>query len=153
MAEMSSKIKWASKLIYQGEVRGHRVLMDAKKESGGMDLAMNPKEMVLTGLCGCTGMDVISLLTSKFKLAVTSCEVSVEAQTSSGQHPIVWTQLHLLFDIAGEIPLEQATKAVELSMTKYCGVSAMLSKACPITYTINLNGSEIGHGTAQFTPS
>lgn len=150
MGQMQSKIRWVSKLLYQGEVRGHRVLLDAKKESGGQDLAMNPKEMVLTGLCGCTGMDVISLLTSKFKLAVTTCDVSVDAETSSGAHPIVWTKLHLLFELGGDIPQEQALKAVELSMTKYCGVSAMLAKACPITYTIQLNGSAIGEGEAKF---
>lgn len=150
MAAMQSKIHWVSKLLYQGESRDHRVLMDAKKESGGQDLGMTPKEMVLTGLCGCTGMDVISLLTSKFKLPVTLCEVAAQATPSEGGHPVVWTKIELEFIINGEIPNEQAIKAVELSMTRYCGVSAMLSKACPIVYTINLNGTIITTGEAKF---
>lgn len=150
MGTMQSKIKWISKLTYQGEVRNHRVLMDAKKESGGQDLGMSPKEMVLTGLCGCSGMDVISLLTSKFKLPVTSCEVHVDANSSEGGHPVVWTKLDLTFEITGEVPKEQALKAVELSMTRYCGVSAMLSKACPIHYVVILNGASVGEGHAQF---
>ncbi len=150
MAQMQSKIRWISKLAYQGESRGHRVIMDAKKESGGQDLGMSPKEMVLTGLCGCSGMDVISLLTSKFKLSVTLCEVHADATSSEGGHPVVWTQIHLKFIIQGEVPNEQAIKAVELSMTRYCGVSAMLSKACPINYTIELNSQPIHSGTAHF---
>ena len=150
MATMHSKINWISKLAYQGETRGHRVLMDAKKESGGQDLGMSPKEMVLTGLCGCSGMDVISLLTSTFKLPVTHCEVQANATSSEGGHPVVWTQIDLNFIINGEVPNEQAIKAVELSMTRYCGVSAMLSKACPINYQITLNGNTISHGVAQF---
>ncbi|MEY4617156.1 MAG: hypothetical protein RJB66_2116 [Pseudomonadota bacterium] len=150
MAQMQSKIRWVSKLLYQGESRDHRVLMDAKKDSGGQDLGMTPKELVLTGLCGCTGMDVISLLTSKFKLPVTLCEVEANATPSEGGHPVVWTKIELNFLINGEIPEEQARKAVELSMTRYCGVSAMLSKACPILYNIHLNGQIIASGEAKF---
>ncbi len=150
MATMESKIRWVSKLTYQGDVRGHRVIMDAKKDSGGQDIGMSPKELVLTGLCGCSGMDVISLLTSKFKLPVTRCEVIAHATSSEGGHPVVWTQIHLDFQISGELPSEQAVKAVELSMTRYCGVSAMLSKACPINYKVTLNGQIVGEGKAQF---
>lgn len=147
---MSAKIKWVGKLAYQSDVRNHRVLMDAKKESGGQDIGMSPKEMVLTGMCGCTAMDVISLLTSKFKLPVTGCEVSVDADVSEGGHPVVWTAARLKFDITGDVPTDKALNAVELSLTKYCGVSAMLVKAFPITYVVNLNGTEVGSGSAKF---
>lgn len=150
MAVTHAAIHWQGKLSYQGESRDYKVMMDAKKESGGQDKGMTPKEMVLVGLCGCTGMDVISLLTSKYKLNVTACDVSVEATSSEGGHPVVWTHLQLSFDINGEVPAEKALQAVELSMTKYCGVSAMLSKACPIQYNVNLNGQEVGTGQAKF---
>jgi len=43
---------------------------------------------------------------------------------------------------------EQVLKAVNLSMTKYCGVSAMIAKAAPIYYKVNINGSEVGSGQA-----
>lgn len=151
MAQITSaKIKWVGKLAYQSDVRNHRVIMDAKKEGGGQDLGMSPKEMVLTGMCGCTGMDVISLLTSKYKLNVTGCDVSVDADVSEAGHPVVWTAARLKFDITGDIPTEKALQAVELSLTKYCGVSAMMVKAFPIHYSVNLNGNEIGTGEAKF---
>jgi putative redox protein len=150
MATMESKIRWVSKLIYQGDARGHKVMLDAKKDSGGQDIGMSPKELVLTGLCGCSGMDVISLLTSKFKLPVTHCEVHANATSSEGSYPVVWTQIDLDFQISGDVSSGQAIKAVELSMTRYCGVSAMLSKACPINYKVTLNGQIAGEGKAQF---
>ena len=150
MAEMKASIRWIGKLAYQADSRGHKLMMDAKKESGGQDLGMTPKEMVLAGVCGCSGMDVISLLTSKFKLNVQKCEVSAVSTSSEGGHPVVWTKVEMIYDLAGEIPVESAIKAVELSMTKYCGVSAMLSKAVPISYKVLLNGSEVFSGQAKF---
>jgi putative redox protein len=150
MATMQSKVRWISKLIYQGDSRTHKVILDAKKDSGGLDSGMTPKELVLTGLCGCSGMDVISLLTSKYKLPITQCEVHAEATSSEGGHPVVWTKISLHFVISGEATADQVVKAVELSMTKYCGVSAMLSRACPIEYAISLNAQSVGSGQAKF---
>lgn len=145
-----TKIRWISKLSYQGETRNHKVIMDAKKDDAPTELGMTPKELVLNGLCGCSGMDVISLLTSKFKLPVTHCEVSATATSSETGHPVVWTKVDMEFHIKGEVPADQALKAVELSMTRFCGVSAMLSKACPIFYSVKLNENSVGNGKAQF---
>lgn len=150
MAKSNASIEWFGKLSFRGQSRQFNVTTDAKKESGGQELGMTPKEMVLVGLCGCSGMDVISLLTSKYKLNVEQFHVSVEAESSTGGHPVVWTHLQLNFDVKGEVPEEKMKQAVELSMTKYCGVSAMLSKACPIEYTMILNGQNIGSGQAHF---
>ncbi len=148
MATSQAKIQWVSKLSYQGESRGHHVMMDAK--GGTPELGMTPKELVLAGLCGCSGMDVISLLTSKYKLPVRHCEVSATSTSTEGGHPVVWSKIELEFNIQGEVPEDKALQAVTLSMTKYCGVSAMLSKACPITFNVNLNGVNIGSGAAKF---
>ncbi|MCX7978479.1 MAG: OsmC family protein [Bdellovibrionaceae bacterium] len=147
---MKAMIRWFGKLGYEARIREHRFIMDARRESGGQDLGATPKEVFLAGLCGCTGMDVISLLTSKFKLPITACEVHADASTSEGGHPVVFTKVNLSFVISGDAPAEQVNKAVELSMTKYCGVSAMLVKACPIFYEVTLNGENIGRGEAHF---
>jgi len=48
---------------YQGQMRfssgdgAARVVMDAKPAVGGRGEALTPKEMVLQGLVGCTGLD------------------------------------------------------------------------------------------------
>ncbi len=44
-------------------------------------------------------------------------------------------------------------ESVALSQTKYCSVSAMVSRAVPISYTVELNGEKIGAGRADFKGS
>lgn len=150
---VKSKVKWVHKLSFQGESQGHKVMLDATKEVGGQDLGMTPKEMVLVGLCGCTGMDVVSLIEKKFKHPLQACNVSAEAETSKSGHPIVFTKIEVNFHILGEVPSESVVKAVTLSMSQYCSVTAMMSKVCPVTYKIFLNSSEIYTGEAKFTVS
>ncbi|MNT85209.1 hypothetical protein D3C72_2253410 [compost metagenome] len=59
--------------------------------------------------------------------------------------------MQLEYRIAGTgISKEQALKAVRLSMTKYCGVSAMVAESVPMTYHVFLNGENIGSDKADF---
>nr|HPI40459.1 OsmC family peroxiredoxin [Pseudobdellovibrionaceae bacterium] len=90
----------------------------------------------------------VSLL-KKFKEPFTKCNVSAETSLTQ-EHPVIFKEVHLLFDVQGasELKPEQLLKAVNLSMTKYCGVSAMIAKAAPIYYKVNINGSEVGSGQA-----
>lgn len=137
----SVQVKWVDKMIFEGESRGLTTLMDAKKPFGD-DSAMTPKEMVLAGLCGCTGMDVVALL-KKFKQPkAESFTVTVEAQVTKG-HPIVFSGAHLFYRFTGELDVEKVIEAVSLSKNQYCGVSAMLGKAFPITYSVELNGQVV----------
>ena len=78
-------------------------------------------------------------------------EIEAEATVTEGKHPVVFTAIALTFKINGEIEAEKALEAVKLSQTKYCAVSAMLSKAVPISYTVVLNSVPVGTGRAQFT--
>lgn len=147
---LSAKMKWQAPMAFKANVRGHEFFTDAKKESGGSNLGPNPKELLLTAICGCTGMDVVSLL-KKFKEPFWNCEVTAEAELTVGQ-PSVFKEIKLNFMIEGEEQLkpESVKKAVDLSMTRYCGVSAMVFRVSPIKYEINLNGQRIGEGYADF---
>lgn len=145
----AAEVHWIEGIGFETHVRDHHQLMDGKKEFGGKDRGPNPKEYVLAGLCGCTGMDVVSLL-KKFKATFDSFDVSAESELSKN-HPVIFTEIHLTFKIeAVGIDPEYFKKAVTLSMTRYCGVSAMLSKAVPISYKLLLNDQFILNGIAQF---
>src|SRR5690606_6375283 len=113
------------------------------------DSGASPKELVAMGLGGCTAMDVIALL-KKHKQPPQSFLVNVEVQTSTGGHPAVFEKAVLRFVVNGAVDADKLLEAVKLSQTKYCGVSAMLSKALPIEYKVVLNGTEIGAGSANF---
>ena len=115
----------------------------------GSDSALTPKQLLVAGLAGCTAMDVVALL-KKHQQEVQSFEVETEVEKSSGGYPEVFTSALLTFRLQGAIEPARAIEAVTLSQSKYCGVSAMLSKAFPIRYRIELNGQDIGEGSAKF---
>lgn len=126
--------------------------MDTKKESGGQDAGPTPKEILLASICACSGIDVASIL-QKMRVTLESCAISAESDTTAG-YPAVFDEVKLKFRLAGpDIKPDQAKKAVVLSMTKYCGVSAMVAGVSPITYEIFLNGEPIGAGQADFAES
>ena len=145
---MKTAVVWKDGMEFNGRVDDHIVAMDANSPIG-KDKAPTPKELVAMGLGGCTAMDVIALL-KKHKQRPRTFSVDIEIQPSTGAPPIVFEKAILNFIVEGEIEAGKLMEAVNLSQTKYCGVSAMLSKSFPIEYRIFLNGTEIGTGTAKF---
>lgn len=145
---MRVQCTWKEKLQFQAEGDGHSIAMDAKSPVGN-DSALTPKQLVLAGVCGCTAMDVASLL-KKHKQPLEAMTVEAEAPTTSGTHPVVFKEVQLRFRFQGNLDPKVVLESIRLSQTKFCGVSAMLSKAVPIRYTAELNGQSIGEGQADF---
>lgn len=145
---MKTAIVWKEGMMFEGVAHDHIVQMDAKAPIG-KDTGASPKELVAMGLGGCTAMDVIALL-KKYKQPPQTFQVDVEIVPSTGAPPIVFAKAILNFIVDGDVAAETLIEAVQLSQTKYCGVSAMLSKSFPIEYRIILNGSEISTGAAKF---
>lgn len=145
---MKLNLKWNEAMNFTASTAENNVTMDAKSPLGHGS-AMTPKELVVAGLAGCTAMDVAALF-KKHKQSPESFEVSVDVETSTGAHPIVFTRATLTFSVTGDVSKDVFIEAVNLSQTKYCGVSAMLSKAFPIQYKIILNNVLIHEGQAHF---
>ena len=116
----------------------HWIVMDTDPELGGQGAGTKPLELVLIGLGGCTGMDVASIL-AKMRMPFDRIEVSLDADRSE-DHPKVLTRIRMEYHVYGvTVEIEKVQKAVELSRTKYCTVSAMLTKAVPIEYRIRVH--------------
>lgn len=145
---MKTSLKWTSGMKLTSEASGNIVAMDAKSPIG-QGSAMTPKELVASGLGGCTAMDVIAWL-KKHKQPFEAFEVIVDISTSEGGYPVVFKKAVVTFSLTGSVDKEVYIEAVKLSQTKYCGVSAMLVKAFPIEYVVVLNGEKINEGSAQF---
>jgi putative redox protein len=96
--------------------------------------ANSPMELVLLGLCGCTASDVLGILRKK-REPFTGLEVRAEAERADG-YPAVYTSIHLIYLVRGQVSQKAMEDAVRLSKEKYCSVSAMLEKTAKITYTI-----------------
>src|SRR5580704_16447045 len=108
---------------------GHAIVIDGDKKAGN-----SPMELVLIGLCGCTGYDVVSILTKK-REAFTSLEVRAEAERAPNP-PSVYTEIKLTYRVGGKVSHKAVEDAVRLSKEKYCSVSAMLEKTAKITTAI-----------------
>src|SRR6056297_219383 len=115
---------------------GHELVLDAGKSSGGKDKGVRPKELLLVGLSGCTGMDVVSIL-KKMKLENYTLRIEVENEKTE-DHPVIYKKIHLkyIFHLEDESQKDKVEKAVNLSQERYCGVSAMLKEASELNYEI-----------------
>ncbi len=106
---------------------GHAVLMDADPAAGGQTRGPLPMEVVLLAFGGCTGMDVISIL-RKMRQDVAGYEVRLVGNRTAEQ-PTVFTDITVEHVVRGRnLNVDNVLRAIELSVTRYCPVSAMLSK-------------------------
>jgi putative redox protein len=124
---------------FEAEGGPARIVMDAKKESGGRGESPTPKEIVLHGLAGCTGMDVAAMLE---KRGVPFSDLSIDVEAEQNQlHPVVFKEIKITYRM--KAPAERRAdieRAIELSETRFCGVSAMLGKTAKIVWELVLAG-------------
>ena len=126
----NARATWIEKQRFNGvSDSGHTIIVDGDKTAGN-----SPMELVLIGLCGCTGYDVVSILTKK-REPFTSLEVRAEAERAPSP-PSVYTQIKLIYRVGGKVSAKAVEDAVRLSQEKYCSVSAMLDKTAKITTEI-----------------
>ena len=129
---MIAKTVWKKEMEFEGHSEsGHCLILD-----GGADHAEGPSPMeaVLVALCGCTSMDVVSILTKK-RESLTSLTVSATAEQAASP-PRVFTKIRLTYLVGGAVSQKAVEHAVELSKNKYCSVSKMLEKSAQIDFTI-----------------
>jgi putative redox protein len=128
---VTAKAIWTDKERYIGEASSrHALVMDTATEK----TASTPMELVLIALCGCTASDVVGILRKK-REPFTSLEVSASGERATG-YPAVYTEITLVYRIAGKVSKKAVEDAVRLSKEKYCSVSAMLEKTAKITSKI-----------------
>jgi|ERR1700733_1962074 len=126
----SAKAVWIDNQRFTGIAdSGHSIIVDGNKADGN-----SPMELVLIGLCGCTGYDVVSILKKK-REPLTGIEVRAEAERAPDP-PSVYTSIRLIYRIGGKVSRKAVEDAVRLSEEKYCSVSAMLSKTAKISTAI-----------------
>ncbi len=136
MAALTTETLWKDGMAFENTANGHTFMVDAADKFGGRDTGPRPKTLMLNALAGCTGMDVISIL-RKMKQEFTW--FNIKADGSLGKtHPKVYTDIHLTFQFkkADNLDDKKVRKAITLSQDSYCGVAAMLKKACPVTWEV-----------------
>ena len=131
---MRARVKWIGDMSFVGESgSGHAVTLDGAPQFGGRNMAPRPMELVLIGLGGCNGFDIVKLLKEAGQ-RVSGVELRLEAERADGT-PAVFTQIKGHYIVSGSgLDERVVAAAVEMSAKQYSSVSRMLEKSVRITY-------------------
>lgn len=133
-----AKVKYTDGMQFVGEAgSGHAIVMDGDAEVGGNNTGLRPMELLLIGVGGCSGMDVVSILKKK-RENITGLEVLVNGKKAD-EHPKKYTDIDIEFVVKGKSLSEEAVKkAVQLSMDKYCSVKATIEGTAKVNFTYKI---------------
>ena len=107
--------------------RGQSLQFSGDKE------AVSPMETILMATAACSSIDV-EIFLNKMRQPFDRIEVDVKGNRVDAV-PAIFSDIHLHYKIYGDVKLDKANKAVEMSMEKYCSVSIMLRKSVEITHS------------------
>lgn len=145
---LSADLNWLKEMQFEVHSREQKIVIDATPEHGGHNLGPTPKDLLLHAMMGCTSMDVIAIL-KKMRQPLTGLKMQAHAPMTE-EHPIHFAEVKLSYQFTGELDPAKVIKAVTSSMTKYCGVNFMISKACPISYDILINDETVHSAKVKF---
>ena len=131
-------IKYTDGMQFVGESDScHAIVMDADAEVGGKNTGMRPMDLLLIGIGGCSGMDIVSILKKK-RENVTGVEINVNGIKAS-DYPQKYTDIDMEFVVTGKgLSDEAVKKAINLSMDKYCSVKATLEGSAKVNFTYRI---------------
>jgi len=134
---MKTITQWQQDLAFETQFEGHSVNMNGGSDASGLRLGFSPKAMLLSGLAGCSGIDVVEIL-KKMKIEFSELTITTEAEQTV-EHPKVFLDITIVYAIkTAPENLDKVERAVALSLDKYCGVSAMLKKNSAIIARVQL---------------
>lgn len=136
MTKHSVETLYLDGMAFENSLDGFKFNVDAAEEFGGANKGPKPKLLLLSALAGCTGMDVVAVL-KKMKQDFSWFNIRVEGDLGD-EHPKSYTAIRLYYQFKNADGLDDAKvkKAVALSQDRYCGVSAMLKKACDLSWEV-----------------
>lgn len=134
--------KQTGQLAFEIKQDAYTYTLDAPKNNGGEGLGPSPKGLLLSGLIGCTGIDV-ALILKKMRVEYDDLEITAQTELTD-ENPKIFKDIILSYRVTGNLTdAKKIKKAVSLSMESYCGVSAMLEKNSNIIPEIYLNNDRI----------
>jgi putative redox protein len=121
------------------DAKGHTIKIDIPADQGGHGNGFRPMQTMLAALCGCSSVDVVSIL-KKQRQTLDDLIIKVDGERQHGVEPALWEKIHLLFQLKGDVDPAKANRAVQLSMEKYCSVAETLRRAgAEITWEVMVN--------------
>ena len=127
-----TKTVWHKDHEFTSSLDHNTVKIDGARKNG-----FGPKALLLAGLAGCSGIDIVDILK---KMRVRFSEFNIEVKAAQTEDlPKVYKDIYIAYSVKTKKENEEKVrKAIDLSLEKYCGVSAMLQKNSPIHYTLEI---------------
>lgn len=110
------------------DANGHTIRIDTSPETGGTNFGVRPMQLLMMGLGGCSGIDILSIL-KKQRQEVTGFNIRLEGERQPGVEPSLWKNITVVFELQGKVDRDKAEKACALSIDKYCSVAETLRRA------------------------
>ncbi|MBY0244805.1 MAG: OsmC family protein [Sphingobacteriaceae bacterium] len=117
---------------------GFKVELDANPSIGGQGKGFRPMEMILVGLGGCSGIDMVNIL-SKQKEIITDLKIKINATRKTEEMTAVFDVVNIHFDLFGNLNTQKVERALALTFEKYCSVSAILSHTATINFSYKIH--------------
>ena len=117
---------------------GNIITMDGPPNLGGHNSGFRPTQLLLAAVGGCSAIDVVMIL-KKQKQRIDSFEIEVDGEKEKVEDYSLFKDITIHFKLKGEIELEKAERAVQLSIEKYCSVSKTLEPTAKISYKVSVN--------------
>jgi putative redox protein len=119
------------------DAEGHEMIVDAGKNLGGDAKGFSPMQLLLIGIAGCSGIDMVLIL-KKQRQEIDSFEIEVEGLREKTEEFSVWKEITLHYKLKGKIDAEKAQRAAHLSHEKYCSVSKALAYSSTIHFKVSI---------------
>ena len=130
---MLVNVKWDGGMRFSATTEeGDSLVMDADSEGGGEGHGFRPIKLVLAGLGGCAGMEIIWIL-KRQRQEVTGLEMNVTG-TRRSRDPKYYETVQIEYVVRGRNLRESSVKrAIELSEQKYCSVRGIFRPEVKVT--------------------
>lgn len=129
---MKTTTTWKHGQAFESQLEQNVFSIDGNRQEGP-----NPKALLLSAIAACSGIDIVDIL-QKMRLQFSDLVIDVETEQTT-EHPRVFKDIWITYKLNTAPENEdKVRKAIDLSLEKYCGVSAMLRKNSPIHYKLEL---------------
>ena len=135
--------KWTQKSQFKTDnPSGYKFTMFDKSQDNGDVVGFAPKALMLSSLAGCSGLDVVSLL-EKMRAEVAEFYIEVTGELTD-EHPKYYHKVKVDYHFSDVyLQEDKIQKAVNLSVTKYCGVMEMFRRFATVETEIHLHKKEV----------
>ena len=89
------------------DAKGHTIKMDTSPETGGVNFGVRPMQVLLMGLGGCSGIDIVMIL-KKQRQTIKDFSMKIEGERQTGKEATLWKDVKIVFELTGDIDEEKA---------------------------------------------